>query len=407
MGVGSSQHPGIHAIPCGSVSARHQPPVGVEGLRSFLAPPGDDYVGIFVNTGGFTKDAQEEARTQEKRRVTLVDPERLFDLWVEHYDKLSDAARRRMRLRPIYFLAPAEWGAVRQISSPITPRAGERRAATMKFILSRKGFDSASGGVASSIMPDGSLLSLPIPDPSGTATFGELRPHGVDLAQVVHDLTRGRLSADTRVHLDPDLEPSSLPRLAGWRPAFGQCEAAQGHLERFNVGVGDLFLFFGWFRKVEYAQGRYQYVVGAPDLQVLFGWLEVGEVLTGSALQSPPDWLRRHPHLDGTYRQGNCVYVARTWGTIAEEGAGTFRQYSSALQLTAAGSEYRSVWRLPAWFMPAGRPPLSYHSNPSRWTPEGTTVLLSTVARGQEFVLDSRDYPEALPWAASLLAEQH
>ncbi len=87
---------------------RHQSAVSVEGLRSFLALLGDEDVGIFVNVGGFTKDAQEEARTQEKRRVTLIDLERLFDLWVEHYGDLSDAARRRMPLRPIHFLAPAE-----------------------------------------------------------------------------------------------------------------------------------------------------------------------------------------------------------------------------------------------------------------------------------------------------------
>jgi hypothetical protein len=275
----------------------------------------------------------------------------------------------------------------------------------MKIILSRKGFDSASGGVASPILPDGSLLSLPIPDPSGTVSFGELRPHGVDLAQVVHDLIGGKVSAGTRAHLDPDLEPSSLPRLDGWRPAFGQCSAAQGHLERFKVGVGDLFLFFGWFRRVEYAQGRYRYVADSPDLHVLFGWLEIGEVLAGSALQAPPEWLRRHPHLDGAYRQGDHVYIARTRGTLAEEGAGTFRRYSSALQLTAVESRSRSVWRLPAWFTPGdGRPPLSCHARADRWTPEGSTVLLSTVGRGQEFVLDSADYPEVLLWAASLLA---
>lgn len=274
----------------------------------------------------------------------------------------------------------------------------------MRIILSRKGFDSASGGVASPILPDGSLLSLPIPDPSGTVAFGELRPHGVDLAQVVHDLTGGKVSADTRVHLDPDLEPSSLPRLDGWGPAFGQCSAAQGHLERFKVGVGDLFLFFGWFRRVEYAQGRYQYVADSPDLHVLFGWLEIGEVLAGSALQAPPEWLRRHPHLDGAYRPKDHVYIARSQGTLAEGGAGTFRRYSSALQLTAE-SRSRSVWRLPAWFAPGdGRPPLSCHARADRWTPEGSTVLLSSVGRGQEFVLDSADYPEVIPWAASLLA---
>lgn len=87
---------------------RQQSTVSVDGLRSFLALLGDEDVGIFVNTGGFTRDAQDEARTQEKRRVTLVDLERLFDLWVEYYGRLSDEARRRMPLRPIHFLAPAE-----------------------------------------------------------------------------------------------------------------------------------------------------------------------------------------------------------------------------------------------------------------------------------------------------------
>lgn len=36
----------------------------------------------------------------------------------------------------------------------------------MKFILSRKGMDSAAGGFANPILPDGTLLSLPIPDDS-------------------------------------------------------------------------------------------------------------------------------------------------------------------------------------------------------------------------------------------------
>lgn len=36
----------------------------------------------------------------------MIDLERFFDLWVEHYPKLDDAARRRFPLQPIYFLAP-------------------------------------------------------------------------------------------------------------------------------------------------------------------------------------------------------------------------------------------------------------------------------------------------------------
>jgi restriction system protein len=80
--------------------------VTVDELRSFMALLGDDDVGLFVTTSSFTKDAQEVARTQEKRKITLVDLERFFDLWVEYYGKLEDGARRRLPLQPIYFLAP-------------------------------------------------------------------------------------------------------------------------------------------------------------------------------------------------------------------------------------------------------------------------------------------------------------
>lgn len=85
---------------------RQQATVSVDGLRSFLAVLGDGDVGLFVSLGGFTRDAETEARTQEKRRVTLADAQKLFDLWIEHYGRLSDEARRRLPIKPIYFLAP-------------------------------------------------------------------------------------------------------------------------------------------------------------------------------------------------------------------------------------------------------------------------------------------------------------
>jgi restriction system protein len=80
--------------------------VRVDGLRSFMAMLGNDDVGLFVSLGGFTKDAIDEARLQPTRRVTLMDMARFYDLWVEHYPRLSDEDRRRLPLQPIYFLAP-------------------------------------------------------------------------------------------------------------------------------------------------------------------------------------------------------------------------------------------------------------------------------------------------------------
>ena len=43
----------------------------VDSLRSFLSLLGPNDVGLFVNTGGFTSEAEREARSQESRRLTL------------------------------------------------------------------------------------------------------------------------------------------------------------------------------------------------------------------------------------------------------------------------------------------------------------------------------------------------
>jgi len=85
---------------------REQNAVNVSVLRSFMALLGDNDVGIFVCTGGFTKDAQDEARTQQSRQVTLVNSERLFELWIEHMAHLDEEARDLFPLKPIYFLSP-------------------------------------------------------------------------------------------------------------------------------------------------------------------------------------------------------------------------------------------------------------------------------------------------------------
>jgi restriction system protein len=85
---------------------RHVNPVPVSDLRSFMAMLGEEDAGIFVTTSTFTRDAQDEARTQQDRKISLLDLERLVELWIEYYDRLDDCARRRLPLKPIHFLAP-------------------------------------------------------------------------------------------------------------------------------------------------------------------------------------------------------------------------------------------------------------------------------------------------------------
>jgi restriction system protein len=82
--------------------------ISAEGLRSFMAVLSDQDVGIFVSTGGFTNDPESEARTQERRKVTLVDLEKLFDLWVQHYEKVAESDKLLLPLKPVYYLAPTE-----------------------------------------------------------------------------------------------------------------------------------------------------------------------------------------------------------------------------------------------------------------------------------------------------------
>jgi restriction system protein len=79
-----------------------------DGLRSFLALVNEDDAGLFVSIGGFTRGAQEAARKQERRKITLIDLNRLVELWIEFYSKLDDLARERLPLTPIYFLTPKE-----------------------------------------------------------------------------------------------------------------------------------------------------------------------------------------------------------------------------------------------------------------------------------------------------------
>jgi restriction system protein len=87
---------------------RYASAVPVADVRSFMAMLGDDDAGIFVTTATFTKDAQDEARAQRNRKISLLDFENLMHLWIQYYDKLDDTARRRLPLKPIHFLAPEE-----------------------------------------------------------------------------------------------------------------------------------------------------------------------------------------------------------------------------------------------------------------------------------------------------------
>src|SRR5215472_2357007 len=238
---------------------------------------------------------------------------------------------------------------------------------SMRIILSRKGFDSSNGGVASPIFPAGDMCSLPIPEqsPAPLKRYGDIWCGAQTLGSVVSDLTNGQLGPNHKAHLDPDLDARAVrPRPPDWHPLFGQSGAAESHLRKQGVAPGDVFLFFGWFRRVEpdASTGAYRYVEGAPDLHCLFGWLQVARrvpVQSGAV----PSWAYNHPHwqdYQATPRERpNSVYIASEHLDLAGEalhlpGGGLFGRVTSQLCLTAPGAS-RSLWQLPSWFHPQGR----------------------------------------------------
>lgn len=284
----------------------------------------------------------------------------------------------------------------------------------MRIILSRKGFDSAAGKVASPIFPSGEMRSLPIPQPhssclSAPIRYEQIRMATQSLGRIIDDLTRGAIHAEDAAHLDPDLDRDSLTRDAHWRPLFGQVGAAERHLQKQGIQAGDIFVFYGWFRLVEQSVEGYRYVRDAPDLHVIFGWLQIERRIPLASRSEVPPWAMYHPHCQNTKPNGSeSLYISTQHLNLPgidthAAGAGMFHRFVDGLCLTAS-NHTRSTWRLPAWFYPReGASGLSYNERPDRWTRDGDSVLLHSAARGQEFVLDCDDYPEAVEWFARLI----
>jgi restriction system protein len=90
------------------VKRRSDTKISREGVSAFAGTLGSTDVGIYVSAGGFTTEAEREARSFDGRRITLVDLNRLVELWIEHFDRLDAVARQLLPLKPIYFLVPGD-----------------------------------------------------------------------------------------------------------------------------------------------------------------------------------------------------------------------------------------------------------------------------------------------------------
>lgn len=233
----------------------------------------------------------------------------------------------------------------------------------MRIILSRKGFDSASGGGPSPII-NHVPVSLPIP----TKTRSRTTYGAIGLGDVVRAATKGRLGPDSICHEDPMFYDGLC--------AFGQTASAQSHLAKQGVGVGDTFLFFGLFAEID----------GRDRHHRIFGYVRVEKILRLGRHPIMPAELanfpRPHPHTIGEWNDNNTVYLGH--------GA-TAKVANEELRLSKVGG-VASQWLVPSWLKEAR---LSYHGKEDRWI--GTDGL-RLVGRGQEFVANVGDREEPAKW---------
>jgi hypothetical protein len=195
-------------------------------------------------------------------------------------------------------------------------------------------------------------------------------------------------------HLDPDLRHGArVHRPEDWRPAFGQSAAATGVLNNQKFGAGDLFVFFGWFRRTAFADSAKTKLKFHPDdrygRHMAFGWLQVGEVVDKLPLREDLLFLSDHPHVRFFNQEGknNRIYVSAKNGLKA----GVFSTESESIAFTREGAP-RTQWLLDQAFeslIPKnGIRELTFHPNESQWAREGEKVTLTIVDIGQEFVFD-------------------
>lgn len=217
----------------------------------------------------------------------------------------------------------------------------------MKIILSRKGFDSANGGIVSPIFENGTVLTFPIPS-NDKDTYNDLQYQGVSYSSLLSDL---KYKGGIHCHIDPDLDQDRrVKKIEEWVPAFGQTAASSAYLKNIGVQKGDVFLFFGNFHFVEKVGERYCYKKKTGDfykdndLQVIWGYLQVAEIVDKAEEQKKIWW---HPHSSDIFigQKENVIFKATKNLSFDEDlpGAGLL-PFNKARVLTAENCK-KATWK--------------------------------------------------------------
>jgi len=86
------------------VEVKHRPgtPMGSQEIRSFLGGRHSQDKGLYVSTGGFSKDARYEA-DRASIPLTLMDSDELVQAVISYYDRMDIETQRLLPLRKVYW----------------------------------------------------------------------------------------------------------------------------------------------------------------------------------------------------------------------------------------------------------------------------------------------------------------
>lgn len=275
-----------------------------------------------------------------------------------------------------------------------------------KIILSRKGFDSSYGGRPSPILPDGTMISFPIPAEdyeTVSAPYGELKCGNLTYIDLMKQLKVKKIEDSTKVHLDPDINYSVVERKSkDWKAILGQCKGSATHLANQGVGKGDIFLFFGWFKKVILTEQGYKYdPADGNGRHVIWAYMEIDDVINIEEGAKYPECYLAHPHFQYRNWKNNIAYVASEKLSFSPKmsGAGVFK-FDERLILSY-DSERRSFWKLPKFFHPDNGVSITHNVNPEKWAIKDDCCILKSADIGQEFVIS--EHSDVENWAKGII----
>jgi hypothetical protein len=243
----------------------------------------------------------------------------------------------------------------------------------MKLVLSRKGFDSGSGGCFSPYDQEtGKYIWFPIPEKVNSYSnqirytdiivkseyFSGLK--GSNLSEVYISLKgseRVKLRKNEYVFInDTDLFAHFDPMLGlpPWMEESENCKIGMGfgqfnaapQLGNHNVNQGSIFLFFGGFQSTSNKKISGHYI---------YGWLKVNKRI--ETYQESQKILRKynlqhHPHITEAAfnrNQKNYIFVPDDWlfKDLNIPGCGYFTTLNDTLLLSNSKESNTATWKLP------------------------------------------------------------